>query len=72
MWMTGAFGGGPGMVLQIQPIYDCLKAIKAFPPFQGGERKGFAFNCGQSQRTATPCSPLSKGAGERQKQNYYS
>ncbi|MFA5061833.1 MAG: tRNA (guanosine(37)-N1)-methyltransferase TrmD [Patescibacteria group bacterium] len=23
------FGGGPGMILQIQPIYDCLKKIKA-------------------------------------------
>ena len=23
------YGGGAGMVLQIQPIYDCLKAIKA-------------------------------------------
>jgi len=23
------YGGGPGMVLQIQPIYDCLKSIKA-------------------------------------------
>ncbi len=23
------YGGGPGMVLQIQPIYDCLKAIKS-------------------------------------------
>lgn len=23
------YGGGPGMVLQIQPIYDCLKKIKA-------------------------------------------
>lgn len=23
------YGGGPGMVLQIQPIYDCLKAIGA-------------------------------------------
>ena len=23
------FGGGAGMVLQVQPIYDCLKAIKA-------------------------------------------
>ncbi len=22
------FGGGPGMILQIQPIYDCLKKIK--------------------------------------------
>jgi len=23
------YGGGPGMVLQVQPIFDCLKAIKA-------------------------------------------
>ncbi|KKQ40618.1 MAG: tRNA (guanine-N(1)-)-methyltransferase [Candidatus Magasanikbacteria bacterium GW2011_GWA2_37_8] len=23
------YGGGPGMVLQVQPIYDCLKNIKA-------------------------------------------
>jgi len=23
------YGGGPGMILQVQPIYDCLKAIKA-------------------------------------------
>lgn len=23
------YGGGPGMVLQVQPIYDCLKSIKA-------------------------------------------
>jgi tRNA (guanine37-N1)-methyltransferase len=23
------YGGGPGMVLQVQPIYDCLKKIKA-------------------------------------------
>ncbi len=23
------YGGGPGMILQAQPIYDCLKAIKA-------------------------------------------
>jgi len=22
------FGGGPGMILQIQPIYDCLKSLK--------------------------------------------
>ena len=26
------YGGGPGMVLQIQPIYDCLKNIKALQP----------------------------------------
>lgn len=24
-----SYGGGPGMVLQIQPIFDCLKKIKA-------------------------------------------
>lgn len=23
------YGGGPGMILQIQPIYDCLESIKA-------------------------------------------
>ncbi len=23
------YGGGPGMILQVQPIYDCLKNIKA-------------------------------------------
>lgn len=23
------YGGGPGMILQVQPIYDCLKKIKA-------------------------------------------
>jgi len=23
------YGGGPGMILQVQPIYDCLKRIKA-------------------------------------------
>ena len=23
------YGGGPGMILQAQPVYDCLKAIKA-------------------------------------------
>jgi len=23
------FGGGPGMILQVQPIFDCLKKIKA-------------------------------------------
>ncbi len=22
------FGGGPGMILQVQPIYDCLKSLK--------------------------------------------
>jgi len=25
------YGGGAGMVLQVQPIYDCLKKIKALP-----------------------------------------
>ena len=23
------YGGGPGMILQVQPIFDCLKALKA-------------------------------------------
>src|SRR3990167_1676919 len=26
------YGGGPGMILQVQPLYDCLKSIKALPP----------------------------------------
>lgn len=31
------YGGGPGMILQIQPIYDCLKKISA----QGGPASGW-------------------------------
>jgi len=38
------YGGGAGMVLQVQPIYDCLKKIKALdkvsPPARGGVRGG--------------------------------
>jgi tRNA (guanine37-N1)-methyltransferase len=37
------YGGGPGMVLQIQPIYDCLKSIKApmrVIPAKAGIQKG--------------------------------
>lgn len=26
------YGGGPGMILQVEPIYECLKSIKALPP----------------------------------------
>lgn len=26
------YGGGPGMILGVEPIYECLKKIKALPP----------------------------------------
>ncbi len=26
------YGGGPGMILQVQPIFECLKSIKALSP----------------------------------------
>lgn len=29
------YGGGPGMVLQVQPIFDCLKKIKAIEVLKG-------------------------------------
>lgn len=38
------YGGGPGMILQVQPIYDCLLSIGATPrlspPLEGGAPKG--------------------------------
>jgi tRNA (guanine37-N1)-methyltransferase len=31
------YGGGPGMILQVQPIFDCLKKIKALKARKAGE-----------------------------------
>ena len=61
------FGGGPGMVLQIQPIYDCLKAIKAFPPFQGGTQRGLPSTAASRKGRQPPVAPLSKGGGRTAK-----
>lgn len=33
------YGGGPGMVLQVPPIYDCLKSIKALKSQRTGRKK---------------------------------
>lgn len=32
------YGGGPGMVLQVEPIFECLKAIKAIKQLKQGKQ----------------------------------
>lgn len=53
------YGGGPGMVLSLQPIVDCLKAIRT-PNCQVWltTPKGQVFNQKQAVQTATNCDHL--------------
>ena len=47
------YGGGPGMILQVEPVYECLKAIKALPTLssRGVTRQRVAVG---SKRTEIP------------------
>lgn len=34
------YGGGAGMIMKVEPIYNCLKSLKVFPPARGGIKGG--------------------------------
>jgi len=63
------FGGGPGMVIQIQPIYDCLKKICKKTKSAKGARlpdgQGSANLCGGKQRRIILLSPQGKTLNQK-------